>query len=257
MTQEEVWFDADDAAGREDEEERHGVTKTWDSTVAYLYLDGETFLQLNLTAPYWGAVSALETVPPIRPSPEGKGDLVDWSIFLLILAGTLFGFAVMIHQVGVVIDPRLRFRRVFHPTMDDSDWLSDDALNFEGGKLQQGGGFSHKELNMTVESIPTSMGGDQGSPPKLFCNSSDATAAVDNNNNGIDLEMAERHPSKLLDEVGRPPGSFRDPDSVERPSSKSMSKVSLPQMSPVEDCGVTSHLHFKENKNPPMPPLGK
>lgn len=236
--------------------------------MAYIYLDGETFIELNLTAPYWGTVSAVEPVPPIKQSPEGKGDLVDWSIFLLILTGTLFGFFVMVHQMGLVIDPRLRFRHVFHPTLDAADWGSDDALDFAKGQAQprRGGGFSHAELSMTVESIPTSMGGGRGSPPTRFRDAPNGAGAGDAARGDLDLEMAERRPPARPDASGSlppmsgnaAPGSFRDPDSVERPSLKSRSKIALPKTSPVIDDGSPARtLQFKENGGPPIPPLGR
>jgi len=257
-TQEEIQLDGNDLTEGGNEEESHVVEKR-DLTYAYIYLDGNVFIRLNLTAPYWGTVSALETVPPLKQGPEGKGDAVDWTILMLILMGTLFGFLVMVHQVGIVIDKRLRFRHIFHPTMNDYDWADDDEFDLEGENksLQQGGGFLHSELRLTVESIPTSMGGEGGSsPPSIYRDHPSSTSLVELNN-GLDLEMAERRPpnhhdngSSTTPKTSSPrkasfgdegksselPDSLRmkrDPDLVERPSLKSTSKIALPQHSPI------------------------
>lgn len=215
-----------------------------------------------MTAPYWGTTSELVTVPPHKQGPEGRGDAVDWAIFMLILAGTLFGFLVMIHQVGIVIDKRLRFRHIFHPTMSETDWASDDEMFPEGEKspLRQGGGFLHSELRMTVESIPVSMGGeDAPTPPTAYHDhrGSPSLVEADDSHSGLNLEMAERRnggsltapkatssaptPVSFGDE-GSPselPDSLRikrdTPDLVERPSLKSMSKIALPKHSPILD----------------------
>ena len=77
--------------GSDDGDSAESVTQTRDLTYAYIYLDGNTFFRLKLTHPYWGTVSAAETVPPPHVPLEGKGDAVDWAIFILILTGTLFG----------------------------------------------------------------------------------------------------------------------------------------------------------------------
>ena len=222
-------------------------------TIAYLYFDGDVFFRLNLTAPYWGTARGLETVPPPHAHPEGHGDAVDWAIFLLILTGTLFGLLVMVHQAGIVVDKRLRFRHFFNPTKKISDWEY-EGLNGENSPLSKGGGFPHSDLFLTVESIPTSMGGEDGStsPTALHCGKSESSCLNDEH----DLEMTEKKFSTLnIDDCPTTPTNLSSdslshvlplslrmkkftPDLVERPSSKSYTKVAMPKQSPVSstDC---------------------
>jgi hypothetical protein len=226
-----------------------------EKTIAYLYFDGDVFFRLNLTAPYWGTARGLETVPPPHAHPEGHGDAVDWAIFLLILMGTLFGLLVMVHQAGIVVDKRLRFRHFFNPTKKISDWEY-EGLNGENSPLSKGGGFPHSDLFLTVESIPTSMGGEDGStsPTALHCGKSESTTSYLNDEH--DLEMTERKFSALnIDDCPTTPTNLSSdslshvlplslrmkkftPDLVERPSSKSYTKVAMPKQSPVSstDC---------------------
>ena len=146
---EQIHYDAEHVEGHDllegdNEEEGGHVAERRGAAVAYIYLDGDIFFKLNLTAPYWGVAMALETVPPPHSKPEGHGDTVDYAILMLIITGTLFGFLVIMHQVGIVIDKRLRFRHIFHPTMTESDWASDDEFGMGGEQsLLKGGGFSH------------------------------------------------------------------------------------------------------------------
>ena len=229
-----------------------------DLTMAYIYVDGEVFFRLNLTAPYWGVSISLETVPPPHLHPEGRGDAVDWTICLLILSGTLFGVLVMLHQANIVIDKRLRFRSFFHPTKSDLDDLY--VLDWEKLKLAgKGGGFPHTDLFLTMEAIPMSMGGDPNSP-----------------SHGKDLEMTQlRSPTQHIngsktspmhsgvnDEL---PSSLRmkrdTPDLVERPTSRTFTKVSFPKQSPVRETPLLSFDYPPpglpvSSTSPPPPPKG-
>ncbi|KAL7541031.1 hypothetical protein ACHAXR_010573 [Thalassiosira sp. AJA248-18] len=279
--QEEILHEVEGSNGPE-EESGHVIEKR-DLTHVYIYLDGDVFIRLNLTAPYWGTISVLETVPPPHVPIEGRGDMIDWAIFMLILMGTLFGFVVMVHQLGFVIDKRLRFRHIFHPTVSESDWASDDE--WEGEEKSPlspiGGGFAHSELRMTVESIPTSMGGGGtgGSPPHAYRDHLEPSSLfeTDGSRKGLDLEMAQLHTpnehavtsntpkksSQMRDE-GTPtndlPVSLRmkrdTPDLVERPSAKSFSKVNLPKCSPRTDESDIRKLAIKKNHVAPSLPLG-
>ena len=270
--QEEIEHDVGDTDLTEgDNEEKHAHTiETRDLTFAYIYLDGDVFIRLNLTAPYWGTVSSLETVPAPHYPPEGKGDLIDWAIFMLILMGTLFGFLVLVHNVGIVIDKRLRFRHVFHPTMSESEYELE-----EGGEQSplKGGGFLHSELRMTLESIPTSMGGGGSSPPTVYRDEN----GVDDLK--LDIEMAKRRPSPseqsessttptnssttkvTFGSNGTPtnelPASLRrkreTPDHVEYAYNKSHSKIALPKQSPRTEESVLRRLNYNHKKNDPPP----
>jgi hypothetical protein len=245
----------------DDSNEKSGqVIERQDLIIAYIYVDGEVFFRLNLTAPYWGVTRSLETVPPPHMHPEGRSDAVDWTIFLLILAGTFFGLLVMLHQANIVIDKRLRFRRFFHPTKVDSDDIY--VLDWEKLKLAgKGGGFPHTDLFFTMEAIPISMGGESHSPSR--------------EKDGLDLEMAQlRSPPKYINGSGtspiRPdldhknpiqsaldhdelPTSLRmkrdTPDLVERPTSRTSTKVSFPKQSPVREASVLTF-----DGPPPDPP---
>ena len=271
--------------GNEDEE-IEPIVETQDLTYAYIYLDGDVFFRLNLTAPYWGTISEISRVPPPHAHPEGRGDAVDWAIFMLILVGTLFGFLVMFHQVGIVLDKRLRFRYFFHPTMTEEDWASDDEWG-SGSVGEQsplkGGGFAHSELRMTVESIPTSMGGGgtNVSPPKYRDDPEDVLVETSEHSNGIDLEMAQlKSPMKISGSNRTTPSSspmkvsFGDdgtptnelplslrlkrdtPDHVERPTSRSFSKVAIPKQSPrTDDLLDARSIKFGKDQVPPELPL--
>jgi len=100
------------------EDTMDGTNDPQDSTVvAYIYIDGHTFFKLNLAAPYWGVLSSTISIPPPLMPKRGITDLSDWLIILFLLNFTLFGFIVMMHQIGVCfIHKRLRFRHLFHPT---------------------------------------------------------------------------------------------------------------------------------------------
>lgn len=238
------------------------------TTYAYVYLDGDVFIRLNLTAPYWGPSTVLQTIPPPHAHVDGQGDVVDWAIFLLLICGTVFGFLVMVHQLGVSIDDRLQFRHVFHP-------LEDSAI-IEMERLEMGGGIPH---SIGIDAIPVSLGGQlshyngsQGEgPPSTYKDRLSESSIDDDENNGLlGIELANRKnavsvarlqkrnsdgvrrvPSRLLqrrasDGVSSPeaaastrndlPLSLRlkeeAPDLVERPTLKSKSKVALPHSSP-------------------------
>jgi len=254
--QEEVVHDRSDEEEEgegNDEVKEHGSHNKDSSVTAYLYLDGDVFFRLNLVAPYLGVVSSKITVPPPKQGTEGKGDAIDWMIFMLILTGTLFGFLVMIHQVGIVIDKRLRFRRIFHPTMTESDFAYEDNC-VEQSPLK-GGGFSHSELRMDIENIPTSMGGGNGKSTEPPTDYHDEPAAPEDSINGIDLEMAEvRSPISPMHATS--PHHFRmDSGMVERPSLKSSSIVAMPRISPREDPQNEKKIEFKAKSDMPKLPL--
>lgn len=107
-------------------------------TSAYLYVDGDIFFRLNLTAPYVGIATSWETVPSPQIRPQGRGDAIDWAILALILMGALSGIMIMVYQ-----------------------WEKSPL------KVKKGGGFPHSAIFLTTESIPSSMGGEGRS--KISC----------------------------------------------------------------------------------------
>ena len=100
------------------EQGQEGGEDMMESTVvAYIYIDGHMFFKLNLAAPYFGLLSSSISIPPPLMPKRGNTDLSDWLIILFLLNFTLFGFIVMMHQIGFCfIHERLRFRHLFHPT---------------------------------------------------------------------------------------------------------------------------------------------
>ena len=301
VTVQEKHSDDDDiATGNDDDQSGHIIEKR-EYTYVYIYLDGDSFFRLNLTPPYWGTVSVLQTVPPPHVPPEGKGDAVDWAIFILILMGTLFGFLVMLHQVGIVIDKRLRFRRFFKPmgndhkgnnqtgqTFDFRDY-DKDMLEEENRALKRGRGFPH---SFSIDAIPTSMGGqrshndgsygggltlcavstkDTFQQTKINASSGHNDHPCSNSrgecydfrHDAAGLEMANRcsdnHGLEEFDMITRNsdlPASLRikrdNPDLVEHPSLKSMSKIAMPQLSPSNDNQTRPSIE-RINDRPPLP----
>ena len=116
------------------ENETDNIVDMQESSVAYIYIDGHVFFRLTLAAPYCGMTSSFISVPPPNMPPQGKSDIIDWAIVILILMGTLFGFFVMMHQVGCIVDERFQFKNVFHPTMSESHWALEGELSLKGGR---------------------------------------------------------------------------------------------------------------------------
>lgn len=217
---------------KKEQGENERVTEKKDSTYAYIYLDGDVFIRLNLTAPYWGTASAFQSIPTPLSKPEGKSDAVDWAIFILILASTAFGFLVMAHQIGLVIDKRLRFRHIFHPTSPDDESEEQSPLS--------GKGFPHSTLRMQVESIPASM------LSSLYRDQPEASSSASPVNGGVDIEMAQTLHSRNESDYSI---QF---DVVERPSLKTASKIALPSVSPIEkERKVLSFCHLPFDVEPP------
>ena len=216
------------------------IVKTRQSAYAYIYLDGDTYFRLNLTAPYWGTAASFQTVPQPNLKPEGWGDAVDWAICIFILLTALFGFLVMCHQGGCVyLDKRLRFHWFFKPTEHDKVDSADEFYFNEAEKnaLQRGGGFAH---TIGIDAIPTSMGGKLSHyTDKIESGSSTA----DDHSTGVLLEMThQRSESGNGVTPGRGdnlPCSLRirrdNPDQVQRPSAMTASKPAIPQQSPRDD----------------------
>jgi hypothetical protein len=267
------------------EDDDHGAERK-DLVIAYIYVDGNVFFRLNLTSPYWGVSRSLETVPPPQLHPEGKGDVVDWTIFFLILSGTLFGILVMLHQTNiVVIDKRLRFRRFFHPTKSDSDDIF--VLDWEKLKLAgKGGGFPHAAIFLSLEAIPESMGGSRSKSPSDLYHDLPQPTTLNEQDGSIDLELAQFRTQHTVSPIMRAslsdfdqhlhpmqhseqelPSSLRrkrdTPDLVERPSSKTNTKVSYPKQSPKREAKLfymsspPMDLPIVNDTPPPVVPKGQ
>lgn len=230
---------------------KYGIRKVYEeqstTTYAYVYLDGNVFIRLNLTAPYWGPSAVLQTVPPPHAHVDGQGDVVDWAIFLLLIGGTVFGFVVLVHQLGVSIDDRLEFRHVFHPL--------EDSASIEMERLEKGGGVPH---SIGIDAIPVSLGGQlshyngahgEGPPPTYKDRLSDSSIDDDENNGLLDIELANRENNNVT--VARPlhrrasDGTRRVAGrGLQRRASDGVSRVTSPEAagSPINDLPLSLRL---------------
>lgn len=85
------------------------------TTHAYIYIDGINYYRLNLTPPYWDSISVFQEIPKPQIIPDGRGDIIDWSLALVIIGGLILGVLVMLHLMGMInIDSRLQCRHFFH-----------------------------------------------------------------------------------------------------------------------------------------------
>lgn len=212
---------------------RYGIrskdAKQSDATIAYLYVDGDVFFRLNLTAPYWGVTTVWETVPPPHIRPQGRGDAVDWAILTLILMGALSGVIIMVYQ-----------------------WEKSPL------KVKKGGGFPHSALFLTAESIPSSMGGEGRSKISAvsYCDQMELTSPKKKGGLGGGLNQKR----KLSTESSRKseyakldlPSSLKKlememetaADVIERPSSRSSLNVSMPKKQVKFESSYDQQLEF-------------
>ena len=237
-TQGDTRADTNEDSGGEDT--RHATEVH--STYAYIYLDGDVFIRLNLTSPYWGTTTFTSAVPTPNSKPGGQGDLIDWAIFTFILTLTAFGFLVMVHQLGIIVDKRLRFRYFFHPTLSDEEWEAehepDDVAEHSPLK---GAGFPHSALSMQVESIPESMR-NMGGQAVPYRDDPGAPTSLGNGDGGSDIEMAARH-GRLSSDY------YVSSEMVDRPSLKTSSKVAMPHQSPKDDLRMHVSIDEAEGDN--------
>ena len=135
-------------------------------THAYLYLDGSSYYKLNLTAPFIQVVPVEHMLPqPRKFGGRGEGgDLLDWTLALLLLFASCLGIIMFIQQVlghqynliGPMYKVQLWFFNPLH--------YKDEALEEERkmAQMQQGGGQAY---NFGADAIPFSMGGRRVSSP--------------------------------------------------------------------------------------------
>jgi hypothetical protein len=229
------------------------------TTTAYLYWDGSFYYQVSLAAPYVKVVPLTTTMPqPPQLNASSGGDLVDWSLALMILALFAIFILLLLQQIlgrnFRIIRPLYKCQRWFfdplHHTFDD---MEDDE------RKGRGTAFSFGE-----DVIPLSMGGRKpASPPRyrdfdpdhlsrdvelemterlrtslsanaLKKSSSNGSGRMgdesfhsynsdEGDNGGVPLEEKK---SRLQDEI--PVRLARNPDLVELPHLKSRSKVAVP-----------------------------
>ena len=171
--------------------------------------------------------------------------------------------------------------------MSESDWASEEDESIEGDEQSPlkpvGGGFAHSELRMTVESIPSSMGGKRGGPPpppptQQYLDSPESSSLLEesDDHNGLDLEMAKlqspckssstpksRERKMSYGDDGTPKNSSRfrahlkmlSPDEVQRPDARSFSKVAMPKTSPRTTDVDFRRVKMKKGGTPPTLPI--
>jgi len=224
-TQVETQADTNEDSGVE-EDTRHATEVH--STYAYIYLDGDVFIRLNLTSPYWGTTTFTSAVPTPNSKPGGQGDIIDWAIFTFILTLTAFGFLVMVHQLGIIVDKRLRFRHFFHPTLSDEEWEAEHEPDEEAEQSPlKGAGFPHSALSMQVESIPESMR-NMGGQAVPYSDDPGEPSWLVSGDGGSDIEMAAQH-GRLRSDY------YVSSEMVDRPSLQTSSKVAMPHQSPKDE----------------------
>ena len=193
------------------------------STFVYLYIDGATYYRLNITEPYWDVLHSSQAIATPETPSIAKASFFEWLLVLIIIGGFLFGILVMLHFTGVVsIDPRLSFRWFFHPTKPDHNIIMPMIpLN---------------NLKNKCEVVSTTDDDEDLFHDEEFINGS--------NNDNDDGNLRSRRVrqfemvSKSSISVNVDDSSFstvsRDPSLVDRPHSKSSTKVALP-ISPFGD----------------------
>lgn len=98
--------------------DEHEFTVT--TNFAYIYIDGLNYYRLNLTSPYFDSVPTIQSITKPQMKEPGKGDLIDWTLALLILILFIIGLLVMLHHVGLInYDKRLKLTSFFQPNHDN------------------------------------------------------------------------------------------------------------------------------------------
>jgi hypothetical protein len=228
------------------------------SVLFYLYVDGATYYRLNLTAPYLNVATVDRPIPlppPMMGSGSGGGDVVDWTLLLILSAVLTMGVVLVFQRIGFKFFSSLyKLQKwFFSPTNSGYDSEEEEAA------MQMGQGFEHA---FGEDVIPFSMGGrrphaaatlnlrrkrQQGSK-----HGDDDDDFYDDARNGReehhhgDLEMVVdplmmgspmRGRSDSLSSGGRKSGPVimdlpdrlaRDPDLVDLPNLSSRSKVAVP-----------------------------
>lgn len=137
---------------------------------AYLYIDGSSYYRVNLTYPFLQVAPVERTLPQPRDfaSTASGGDVVDWTLALMLLMMFLLGVLMLVQQVfgGYV--------RLIRPLFDFQIWFFDPTHYDEKKErlkedqcLRRGGGRAY---SFGADAIPVSMGGKRTShlqPPGL------------------------------------------------------------------------------------------
>jgi len=113
----------------------------------YLYRDGSLYWQLDLVYPYFTVEKVKRPLPkPSEISTDGQGgNLIDWTLALLVMAMVLVGIVMIIQQMNTKIFDRMYHlqRWFFNPTEHDyeGDMLVTDSteLGEDGVPIAMGG----------------------------------------------------------------------------------------------------------------------
>lgn len=186
-------------------------------TIGYLYLDGNFYYQLNLTAPYVDVVKFDRPLPRSKTQDPVKagGDVVDMTLAFVLIALLVFGFFALLQQIGCRMGFHYSQKRFFSPRHDHddiSDALEEESVSSDADRMDDCLG------------IPFSMGGRKSPPyrrrtivPIVQNEHPKSRSSSDG-----DMELVPTRSATV------PPRFARHPDLVDMPNLKSSSKVAVP-----------------------------
>ena len=125
----------------------------------YLFVDGTTYYRLDLTYPYWDAVTLHPNMPIARPTRVGNGDFIDWMFVLMIAGGFFYGIYKILLKSRLIEKENFYvcWTRIFGSSNNWDMDLSLHPLSLGSGEVMTvGGGKPH---NFALDAIPISMGG--------------------------------------------------------------------------------------------------
>lgn len=125
------------------------------SVLFYLYVDGATYYRLNLTTPYLNVATVDRPIPlppPMMGSGSGGGDVVDWTLLLILSAVLAMGVVLVFQRIGFKFFSSLYKLQKWFFSPTNSGYDSEE----EEEAMQMGQGFEHA---FGEDVIPFSMGG--------------------------------------------------------------------------------------------------
>jgi len=211
----------------------------------YLYRDGSLYWKLNLVEPYFTVEKINRPLPkPPEPSDAGAGgDLVDWTLALIVMSMILVGIVMIIQQMNTKILHRLYHlqRWFFNPTEHDyeGDMLVPDSneLGEDGVPISMGGRRT-LATNRYLDLLPSkgnSLGPASSNSPGDFDDENDVAASTGDVEmrdlswvSGEDsFDMRSRSSNEESDDIAARILA-KNPDMVDLPSLSSTSKVATP-----------------------------
>ena len=163
---------------------------------AFLYRDGSLYYKLNLTSPYFDVVKVERSLPKARTFGgfESGGDIVDWTLAMVVLFSVLLGTVVLLQQIGY---------HFFGPLYKCQRWFfnprSGQKSEYDEARLER-----QQEFVFTFgeDGIPLSMGGRRSSSSPI---APKAMSPANNLFNHRDLNE-----TLGLPDLDRPSHSLRD-----------------------------------------------